>query len=81
MEPTVTTEQQIAEWMVNQIREQGVLKQEDAIAHVRAQYGEQYLFTSESGNISLDKEIKKAFRKSHGGRVAWDRDGFFWAWT
>jgi len=29
----------------------------------------------------LSKDVKKAFRKLHGGRIAWDRDGFMWAWT
>lgn len=81
MTDATTTEQRIAEWMIEQIQNQGTLKQEDAIAYVRAQYGEAYVFTSENGNVSLSKEIKKAFRKQHGGRIAWDRDGFFWAWT
>jgi hypothetical protein len=76
-----TIEQQIAAWMVGQIREVGTLKQEDAIAYVRSEYGEQYVFISENGHVSLEKEIKKAFRKLHGGKIAWDRDGFLWAWT
>ncbi|MGG1618066.1 DUF6953 family protein [Paenibacillus sp. NRS-1782] len=78
---TPTTEQQIAAWMVAQIREVGTLKQEDAIAYVRSEYGEQYVFISEHGHVSLEKEIKKAFRKLHSGKIAWDRDGFLWAWT
>jgi len=81
MTDSKTIEQHIAEWMVEQIQNHGTLKQEDAIAYVRAEHGEEYIFTSESGNVSLSKEIKKAFRKHHAGRVAWDRDGFFWAWT
>ncbi|WP_318627740.1 DUF6953 family protein [Paenibacillus polymyxa] len=81
MDNTPTAEQEIAQWMVAQIREVGTLKQEDAIAYVRSKYGEQYVFISVHGHVSLEKEIKKAFRKLHGGRIAWDRDGFLWAWT
>ncbi|MEW4371070.1 DUF6953 family protein [Paenibacillus kandeliae] len=81
MDNHVVQAQEIASWMIEHIRDRGMLRQEEAIDYVREQYGEQFLFTSDSGNISLDKEIKKAFRKQHGGRVAWDRDGFFWAWT
>lgn len=74
-------EQLIAQWMVDEIRDKGSLRQEDAIAYVRSQYGEAYVFVNEQGNVSLEKEVKKAFRKLHRGRIAWDRDGFFWAWT
>ncbi|WP_442956093.1 DUF6953 family protein [Paenibacillus sp. MMO-177] len=76
-----TTEQQIAEWMVNEIKFRGMLRQEEAIEHVKQHFGEQYIFVNENGNASLEKEVKKAFRKLHKGRIAWDRDGFFWAWT
>jgi hypothetical protein len=71
----------IAAWMVNEIQNKGVLKQEIAIKYVREHFGEAYVFINENGHASLDKEVKKAFRKLHKGRVAWDRDGFFWAWT
>ena len=74
-------EQRIAEWMVSEIENRGMLRQEDAIAYVREKFGESYVFINEHGNVSLEKEVKKAFRKQHRGRVAWDRDGFFWAWT
>lgn len=61
MDNTPTAEQEIAQWMVAQIREVGTLKQEDAIAYVRSEYGEQYVFISEHGHVSLEKEIKKHF--------------------
>lgn len=77
----MTTEQRIAEWMVNEIKFRGILRQEEAIEHVRENFGEEYVIVNENGNASLSKEVKKAFRKLHGGRVAWDRDGFFWGWT
>lgn len=67
--------------MVSEIRFRGMLRQEEAIAHIRSQYGEEFIFVNENGNPSLEKEVRKAFRKHHEGRVAWDRDGFFWAWT
>lgn len=75
------TAQQVSEWMVEEIRLKGSLYQTDAIEYVKANFGEQFVFVNENGNASLSKEVKKAFRKLHGGRIAWDRDGFFWAWT
>ncbi|MEC0240679.1 hypothetical protein P4H66_12560 [Paenibacillus dokdonensis] len=75
------TAQEVAEWMVQEIRPTGTLYQTDAIEYVKTQFGEQFVFVNENGNTSLSKEVKKAFRKLHGGKIAWDRDGFFWAWT
>jgi hypothetical protein len=71
----------VAQWMVNEIKERGILHQSDAIAHVRSFFGEDFVFVNENGNPSLSKEVKKEFRKLHRGKVAWDRDGFFWGWT
>ncbi|MNI96448.1 hypothetical protein D3C73_1548940 [compost metagenome] len=75
------TPETIAEWMVGEIRFRGMLRQEEAIAHIRSHFGEQFVFVNDNGNASLVKEVRNAFRKLHAGRVAWDRDGFFWAWT
>lgn len=75
------TAQQVAEWMVEEIRFKGNLYQTDAIEYVKTNFGEQFVFINENGNSSLSKEVKKAFRKLHGGKVAWDRDSFMWAWT
>ncbi|NOU83152.1 hypothetical protein GC101_30265 [Paenibacillus sp. LMG 31459] len=75
------TAQEVAEWMVKEIKFIGTLHQTAAIEYVKANFGEQFVFVNENGNASLSKEVKKAFRKLHGGRIAWDRDGFLWAWT
>ena len=78
---TEANPQTVAEWMVSEIRNKGILRQEEAIAHIRTNFGEQFVFRNENGNESIEKEVKKAFRKLHAGKVAWDRDAFFWAWT
>ncbi|MDQ0089379.1 hypothetical protein J2T12_002791 [Paenibacillus anaericanus] len=75
------TENDVAEWMVNEIKFKGILSQSDAIAYVKSHFGDEFVFVNEQGNSSLSKEVKKAFRKLHAGKIAWDRDGFFWAWT
>ena len=75
------TAQEVAEWLVSEIRFKGTLHQSDAISYVRDNFGEAFVFVNDNGNASLDKEVKKAFRKLHRGKAAWDRDGFFWAWT
>ncbi|GAB6992242.1 DUF6953 family protein [Paenibacillus pini] len=75
------TAQQVAEWMVEEIKFKGTLYQTVAIEYVKSHFGKDFVFVNENGNESLEKEVKKAFRKLHGGRIAWDRDAFMWAWT
>jgi hypothetical protein len=75
------TANDVALWMFNEMRNAGVLRQQDAVAYIRSHFGESFIYTNEAGNESIDKEVKKAFKKLHGGKAAWDRDGFFWGWT
>ncbi|MFC0213994.1 DUF6953 family protein [Paenibacillus chartarius] len=72
---------EIAEWMVGELKSAGILRQEDAVRYIAEHFGEQFIYVNENGNRSIGKEVKKAFRKLHGGRAAWERDGFFWGWT
>lgn len=79
-----TAEQQveeIAQWMLTELQSAGMLHQDQAVAHIRSHYGDAFIYVNEKGNASIDKEVKKRFKKLHGGRAAWERDGFFWAWT
>ncbi|WP_028563162.1 DUF6953 family protein [Paenibacillus pinihumi] len=75
------TAQEIAEWMLKELKFKGILYQGDAVSHIREHYGEAFIYINENGNESIDKEVKKRFKKLHKGAAAWDRDGFFWGWT
>jgi hypothetical protein len=75
------TTNEIAEWMLNEVKSAGILYQTAAIEHIVSNYGETFIYINENGNKSIAKDIKKAFKKLHGGRAAWERDGFFWGWS
>lgn len=72
---------EVAEWMFNELKNAGILHQKDAVDYIQSNFGEQFIFINENGNETIDKEVKKAFRKLHGGKAAWERDGFFWGWS
>ncbi|WP_426449688.1 DUF6953 family protein [Paenibacillus sp. S-38] len=73
--------EEAARWMLAELKEAGILYQQDAVNHIRSRFGESFIYVNENGNESIDKEVKKIFKKLHGGKAAWDRDGFFWGWT
>lgn len=75
------TANDVAEWMLKELQNVGILHQSDAVAYIRSNFGEHFIYVNDNGNESIDKEVKKAFRKLHRGRAAWERDGFFWGWS
>ena len=75
-----TTVNEIAEWMLNEVQSAGILHQTAVIEYIVSNYGEAFIYVNENGNKSIAKEVKKAFKKLHNGRAAWERDGFFWGW-
>lgn len=75
------TAEQVAEWMLSELKDTGKLNQPDAVKHISDTFGEHFIYVNDNGNQSISKDVKKAFKKLHAGRAAWDRDGFFWYWT
>jgi len=75
------TADQVAEWMFQELRNTGVLYQTAAVSYIKGHFGESFIYVNDKGHESIDKEVKKAFKKLHGGKAAWDRDAFYWGWT
>jgi hypothetical protein len=75
------TPDEVAAWMLAELKSAGILYQSHAVEYISSTFGESFIYVNDNGNRSISKEVKKAFRKLHGGRAAWERDGFFWGWT
>jgi hypothetical protein len=75
------TVEEVAEWMFKELRFSGVLHQEEAVNYIKSNFGERFIYLNDKGHSSIDKDVKKAFKKLHGGKAAWDRDAFYWGWT
>jgi hypothetical protein len=75
------TADEVAEWMFKELRFAGVLYQAEAVNYIKSHFGESFIYVNDKGHASIDKDVKKAFKKLHGGKAAWDRDAFYWGWT
>ncbi|BBI31400.1 DUF6953 family protein [Cohnella abietis] len=75
------TADEVADWMFTELRNSGILHQAEAVNYIKTNFGEHFIYVNENGHASIDKEVKKAFKKRHGGKAAWDRDAFYWGWT
>jgi hypothetical protein len=74
------TANEVAEWMYSEVKAAGILHQSHAVDYIVKNFGAAFIYVNENGNQSIGKEVKKVFKKLHGGRAAWERDGFFWGW-
>lgn len=75
----MTTPEEIADWMLETIRTERRLDQDDAVRLVPEKFGQEWVRTSPHGHPALDQSVVKAFRKAHDGTVQWDRDRRFWS--
>jgi hypothetical protein len=71
---------EVAEWMLKEVKSSGILYQKDAVDYIMKNFGESFIYVNENGNQAISKEVKKIFKKLHRGKAAWERDGFFWGW-
>ncbi|NEW05392.1 hypothetical protein GK047_05090 [Paenibacillus sp. SYP-B3998] len=74
------TANEVAEWMFQELQSAGILHQKEAVEYITRNFGEAFIYVNENGNRAIGKDVKKVFKKLHGGRAAWERDGFFWGW-
>lgn len=75
------TADEVAEWMFKELKDAGTLYQTEAVNYIKSHFGERFIYVNDKGHPSIDKHVKKAFKKLHGGKAAWDRDAFYWGWT
>ena len=65
----MTSAQDIAQWMIDRIRTEGRLSQEQAVQDIPATFGPEWVRTLENGHTGISKEVLSEFRKAHGGTV------------
>ena len=75
----MVTVKSIAEWMLKQLDEKNkYLYQEDVAHKIKQEFGDEFVYLNENGNLAIDKKILKEFRKLTEGKVVWDRGEIAW---
>jgi hypothetical protein len=74
----MTTEQDVAQWMLEQIESDYFLYQEAAVGQIAEEFGEQFTYVNENGNLAIDKNVLKEFRRITGDAVIWERSERMW---
>lgn len=76
----MTTAEDIAHWLIDQIVANGRRRtyQSGIVRLIRAEYGEEWLYKNANGNPAIDKRILKAFQPLKTPNVIWDSSDQSW---
>ena len=74
----MATPREIAEWMLVQLNQKQRLYPEAVVLDIRSEFGEEFVYTNENGNLAIDRQVLKGFRAITGDDVVWDRTEFMW---
>jgi hypothetical protein len=72
------TPQQVAEWMLEELKRQGYLDQDTAVDQIAKTFGKQFTYDNENGNLAIERNVLSTFRKLTKDFVVWDREDRSW---
>jgi len=73
-----TTPEQVAQWMLSELKRVKYLYQETVVYDIASQFGKQFNYYNDNGNPAIDKKVLAAFRKLTGDTVIWERGERMW---
>ena len=72
------TPQQVAEWMLAEVKRLTYLDQSDAAFRIERDFGAGFCYINDLGNTSIEKTVLKLFRTISGDNVVWERTEKQW---
>jgi len=72
------TPEQVAQWMLSELRRVKYLYQETVVYDIASKFGEAFAYYNQNGNLAIGKDVLKAFRKLTGDSVIWERGERMW---
>ena len=74
----MTTEKDVARWMLNEINNVAWLYQEIVLYKILDKFGKEYVYPNANGNFAISKKVLSEFRKLTERAVVWDRREKAW---
>lgn len=68
----------VAEWMLDEVARVGFLYQETAVYDISENFGGEFTYENESGNLAISKAVLTEFRKISEKSVVWERGERMW---
>jgi hypothetical protein len=77
LDPGEVNARTIAQWMAQRLEERGRLYQRDAAREISVLFGEEWVFMSWHGHLSIDTRVKRHFKRLSPFAV-WDAETYSW---
>lgn len=74
----VTTHDQVAQWMLAELKRVKYLYQETAVVDIASKFGDTFTYYNDNVNLAIDKKVLAAFRRLTGDSVIWERGERMW---
>ncbi len=74
----MATPRQVADWMLEQLKREDTLYQESAVGDIEDEFGDEFVYENENGNLAISKPVLAEFRKLTGTTVIWSRSERLW---
>jgi hypothetical protein len=68
----------VAQWMLEQISKKRELYHIDVVYQIEEQFGSKFVHENQEGNLAINREVLKEFRKLTEKTVVWSRSELFW---
>lgn len=72
------TPNDVAEWMLSELQLVKFLYQETVVYDIQSNFGEDFTYYNDSGNLAIGKKVLAAFKKLTGDSVIWERGERMW---
>ena len=69
---------EVAKWMLDQISKKRELYQNEVVYQIEEKFGSQFVYENRNGNLAINPEVLKEFRKLTEKTVVWSRIEFCW---
>jgi len=74
----VATATDAAQWMLAQVRAEGILYQQVAVYEIMEQFGDEFIYYNANGNPAIVKDVLSEFRRLTGDSVVCSRSDRCW---
>lgn len=74
----MSTAKEVANWMHEQFGQNTYLYQEDVVWKIKQQFGADFVYDNENGNLAISKSVLREFRKLTEEDAVWERGARCW---
>lgn len=68
----------VAKFMLNELKKNGVLNQVGLVDTIKDKFGDEFVFETTHGTLTIDRKVIREFNKIKGPDIVWDKYGCCW---